>query len=159
MVYRQKKTIRGRVYYYYTETKRIGGNSVKVQQVCLGTPEQIFEKCTADQGVDPPVKESHLEFGLPAAFYQQVLELSLIPLINSYATVTSPHLDVGQYLVLAAINLVRQPRRRNTIASWYKGTVLPSLFTTPVPRATGQRFWDAMDRFPVEAIPCVEQDL
>ena len=45
------------------------------------------------------------------------------------------------------------------IGAWYNKTILPSLFSIPVSRATGQRFWDAMDHFPVKAIPCVEEEL
>jgi transposase len=159
MGYLQKKEIRGHIYYYYTVTKRVDGKSKKVQQVYLGTPDQIMEKCSATEVPDPPVKTSHLEFGLAAALYQQALELGIIPLINSYATFTSAHLDVGQYLVLAAINRVCEPRSKNGIAAWYNKSILPSLFTIPVSRATGQRFWDAMDRLPVEAIPHIEEGL
>ena len=159
MSYLQKKKIRGHTYYYYTVTKRIDGKSAKVQQIYLGNPDQILEKCSSAEAPVPPVKTSHLEFGLPAALYQQSLELRLIPLINSYATGASAHLDVGQYLVLAAINRVCEPRSKNGIAAWYKKTMLPNLFTIPVSRATGQRFWDAMDCLPVEAIPRIEKDL
>jgi transposase len=159
MSYLQKKNIRGHVYYYYTESKRIEGKSTKVQQIYLGTPDQILRKCSSQEVADPPVKTSHLEFGLAAALYQQALELGLIPLINSYATVTSAHLDVGQYLVLAAINRVCEPKSKNGIGPWYNKSMLPTLFTIPVSRATGQRFWDAMDRLPVEAISSIEQDL
>ena len=159
MAYLQKKRIRGGVYYYYTETKRIDGKSKKVQQVYLGTPEQIFEKCTSLDGPDVPVKASHLEFGLPAALYQQALEIGLIPLINSYATVTTPSLDVGQYLVLAAINRVCEPRSKNGIRSWYERTSLPGLFSIPVKRATGRLFWQAMDRLPTSAVAPIERDL
>lgn len=153
MSYLQKKKIRGHVYYYYTESKRIEGKATKVQQVYLGTPDQILEKCSSNVLPDPPVRTSHLEFGLAAALYQQALELGVIQLINSYATVTSAHLDVGQYLVLAAINRVCEPRSKNGIAAWYNKSILPSLFTIPVARATGQRFWDGMDRLPLGASP------
>jgi transposase len=159
MSYLQKKKIRGRLYYYYTVTKRIEGKSSKVQQVYLGSSDQIFEKCKPTDCPDPPVRTSHLEFGLPAALYQQALELGIIPLINSYVTETSAGLDVGQYLVLAAINRVCEPRSKNGIGAWYKKSMLPSLFTIPVGKATGQRFWDAMERLPVEAIPHIEQGL
>jgi transposase len=159
MAYLQKKKIRGGVYYYYTQTKRIDGKSKKIQQVYLGTPDQIFEKCTAAGEADAPVKASHLEFGLPAALYQQALELGLIPLINSYATVSTPSLDVGQYLVLAAINRVCEPRSKNGIRSWYEKTSLPGLFSIPVKRATGRLFWQAMDRLPPSSVPHIEQDL
>ncbi len=159
MSYLQKKKIRGHTYYYYTVTKRIDGRSAKVQQIYLGTPDQILEKCSSAEAADPPVRTSHLEFGLPAALYRQALDLGLIPLINSYAAVTSEHLDVGQYLVLAAINRVCEPRSKNGIGSWYNRGVLPSLFTIPVGRATGQRFWDAMDRLPEESIPRIEEEL
>jgi transposase len=159
MSYLQKKDIRGHTYYYYTVTKRVGGKSQKIQQVYLGTPDQIFEKCSSAQEPELPVKTSHLELGLAAALYQQALDLGLIQLINSYATLTSAYLDVGQYLVLAAINRVCEPRSKSGIAAWYKKSVLPGLFTIPVSCATGQRFWDAMDRLPVEAIPRIEEDL
>jgi transposase len=159
MGYLQKKKIRGHIYYYYTESKWISGKATKVQQIYLGSPDQILEKCSGPQAPDPPVKTSHLEFGLAAALYQQALDLGVIPLINSYATVTSAHLDVGQYLVLAAINRVCEPRSKNGIAAWYNKSILPSLFTIPVSRATGQRFWDAMERLSVESIPHVEEGL
>lgn len=159
MSYLQKKKIRGHTYYYYTETKWVAGKSQKVQQIYLGTPDQILEKCSSTEAPDTPVKTSHLEFGLAAALYQQALELGVIPLINSYATVSSASLDVGQYLVLAAINRVCEPRSKNGIAAWYNRTILPSLFTIPVSRATGQRYWEAMDRLPVEAIPRIEEGL
>ena len=159
MSYLQKKDIRGHTYYYYTVTKRVEGRSRKIQQVYLGTPDQIFEKCSSAQEPELPVKTSHLEFGLAAALYQQALELGVIQLINSYATVTSAYLDVGQYLVLAAINRVCEPRSKRGIGAWYKKSILPSLFTIPVFCATGQRFWDAMDRLPVEAIPRIEEGL
>jgi transposase len=159
MGYLQKKKIRGHTYYYYTETRRVDGKSVKVQQVYLGTPDQVFQKCSSLVGEDPPVRTSHLEFGLPGALYQQALDLGLIPLINAHATVTTEHLDVGQYLVLAAINRVCEPRSKNGIGPWYNKSMLPSLFTIPVSRATGQRFWDAMDRLPVESISHIEEDL
>jgi transposase len=159
MSYLQKKTIRGHVYYYYTVTKRVDGKSQKIQQVYLGSPDQIFEKCSDVQDPGFPVKTSHLEFGLDAALFQQALEIGIIPLINAYATTTSAYLDVGQYLVLAAINRVCEPRSKNGIAAWYKKSILPGLFTIPVSCATGQRFWDAMDRLPVEAIPRIEEGL
>ncbi len=90
---------------------------------------------------------------------QQALDLNLIPLINAYATVTTPDLDVGQLLVLAAINRVCDPGSRNKIGAWYGKTILPSLFTIPLTRVTGQRFRDAMNRLPLSAIPRIEEDL
>ena len=159
MSYLQKKHINGHTYYYYTEAKRINGKPTKVQQVYLGSAEQVFKKCTSTETSDPPVKTSHLEFGLAAGLYQQALDLDLIPMINSYVTDTSPRLDVGQYLVLAAINRVCDPGSKNKIGSWYSKSMLPSLFTIPVSKATGQRFWDAMDRFPLRAIPSIEEDI
>ena len=159
MSYLQKKKIRGHTYYYYTETKRINGKSTKVQQIYLGTPDQIREKCASSSVSDPPAKTSHLKFGLAAALYQQALQLGLIPLLNSYATLTTAHLDVGQYLTLAAINRVCEPRSKSRIGSWYNKSILPSLFTIPVSLATGQRFWEAMERLPVGAIPHIEKEL
>jgi transposase len=159
MSYLQKKKIRGHTYYYYTVTKRIDGRSAKVQQIYLGTPDQILEKCSSSGVSDPPARTSHLEFGLPAALYREALDLGLIPLVNSHATVTSAHLDVGQYLVLSAINRVCEPRSKNGIGAWYNKSMLPDLFTIPVSCATGQRFWDAMDRLPVESIPRIEAEL
>ncbi len=159
MSYVQKKHINGHTYYYYTEAKRINGKPAKVQQVYSGSADQVFKKYTSTETPDPPVKTSHIEFGLAAALYEEALELGLIPMINSYASFSTPSLDVGQYLVLAAIKRVCDPKSKNGIGAWYNKSMLPSLFTIPVNRATGQRFRDAMDCFPVKAIPCVEEDL
>ncbi len=80
-------------------------------------------------------------------------------MINSYATVTTATLDVGQYLVLAAINRVCEPRSKNGIRSWYERTCLPGLFTIPAKRATGRLFWQAMDRLPTSAVAPIEREL
>jgi len=39
-----KKKIRGRTYYYYTETKRVNGKPKLVKQVYLGPAEEIYRR-------------------------------------------------------------------------------------------------------------------
>jgi transposase len=72
---------------------------------------------------------------------------------------TSATLDIGQYLVLAAINRVCKPRSKNGIRKWYDKTILPQLFTIESSKVNSQRFWDAMDEIDLKAIAGIEERL
>lgn len=152
-----KKKIKGHIYWYYVVCKRVNGKPKLVQQVYLGTPEQLL---ALKQNPEARPKEaSHLDFALPAALYQLAEEIGLIPIINSFTQGTSAGLDVGQYIVLAAINRVCKPRSKNGIRTWYQKTILPQLFTIGSSRVNSQRFWDAMDEIDVQVIPKIEGKL
>jgi hypothetical protein len=40
-----KKTVKGKVYYYYIENKRINGKVKTTQQIYLGSADRILELC------------------------------------------------------------------------------------------------------------------
>jgi transposase len=152
-----KKDIKGRRYWYYVVCKRVNGKPKLVQQIYLGTAEQI--RARKQNPESRPKEASYLEFGLPATLYQLASEIGLIPIINSFMQNTSATLDVGQYIVLAAINRVCKPRSKNGIRKWYDKTILPQLFTIESPKVNSQRFWDAMDEIDLKAIAGIEERL
>ena len=152
-----KKDIKGRRYWYYVVCKRVNGKPKLVQQIYLGTAEQI--RAMKQNPESRPKEASYLEFGLPATLYQLASEIGLIPIINSFMQNTSATLDIGQYIVLAAINRVCKPRSKNGIRKWYDKTILPQLFTIESSKVNSQRFWDAMDEIDLKAIAGIEERL
>jgi hypothetical protein len=48
-----KKKIKNRIYYYYTETKRVSGKPKLVKQVYLGPAEEIYRKLTSAEAPEP----------------------------------------------------------------------------------------------------------
>jgi transposase len=152
-----KKKIKGHIYWYYVVCKRINRKPKLVNQVYIGTAEQIR---ALKQNPDAKPKEaSHLDFALPAALYQVATEIGLITTINSFMQNTSHALDVGQYIVLAAINRVCKPKSKNGIKKWYQKTILPQLFSIESSKVSSQRFWDAMDEIDLNTIPKIEERL
>jgi len=147
------RKIGNKTYYYLCESKRINGKPTLVKQVYLGRAEQILEKIEnnrIEQGI-------HFKFGLEAALYQVASEVGLEGVINDSAIGSSPSLDVGRMIVVAAINRVCQPTSKNGIRNWWNKTTLPELFSIHPKNIDSRRFWDAMDRLPEEEIPVIEE--
>lgn len=151
-----KKKIKGRRYYYYVECKRINGKTKLVKQIYLGSAEKILEKCQQKPHV---TEAAHHNFGEVAALYRLARNLRLVELINAHLSCEKKYLNVGAYLVLAAINRCCCPKSKRQIAAWYQKTVLPELFGIPQSRVTSQLFWEAMDTLDETAIVRIEAQL
>jgi transposase len=151
-----KKKIKGRLYYYYVESKRIGGKTKLVKQIYLGSAEKILQKCQQRPHV---TEATHHNFGEVASLYRLARDLRLAELINANISFEKERLNVGAYLVLAAINRCCCPKSKRQIGAWYQKTVLPELFGLPKSRLTSQLFWEAMDALDETAIVRIEEQL
>jgi len=149
-----KKTIKGRVYYYYVQSQRVHGRVQLVQQIYLGSAEQIRQRC---QQLDaPPVAVCHRAFGEVAALFGLCQRLQLRELIHQEVASSLP---VGEYLCLAVINRCVAPKSKNKIQEWYRQTVLPDLLPLSPQQVTSQRFWEAMDAVDEAALQRIEARL
>lgn len=155
MGYLAKKTIKGKSYYYYMETKRIDGKIKCVKQIYLGRAEKILKQC--QQSSSDTVEVYHQAFGDVAALYALLKRLELIPLVNHH--VKEDAAKVGKYIALAAINRCIAPKSKLKIGGWYQKTTLPSLIGLPKNKVTSQRFWDAMDALSQQKLEQIEQSL
>lgn len=152
-----KKKIRGRIYYYYTETKRVNGKPKLVKQVYLGPAEEIYRRLMSAQAPEP-LEVEKLAFGGVAALWDQVQRLGLREIIDEVVPQGSGRqISVGTYLVVGLINRALDPSSKNGIPRWMIKGILPRLLGLPADAFDSQSFWDAMDLVREEHIAEIEE--
>lgn len=157
MVALLKKKIKGRIYYYYTETKRVNGKPKLVKQVYLGPAEEIYRRLMSAQAPEP-LEVEKLAFGGVAALWDQVQELGLREIIDEVvAQRDDRQISVGTYLVVGLINRALDPTSKNGIPHWMGKTILPRLLGLPAEAFDSQSFWDAMDLVTEKHIAEIEE--
>jgi transposase len=159
-----KKTIRGKVYYYARECRRVDGKPKIVWQKYLGKADDIIAALAAPQGAARVAPLQHAlvcEFGAVAALFDLAQRLRLVEFIDRH--VPAGHgprgPSVGTFLLVAALNRCVEPRSKAQIASWFERTALRRLLDVRPEQLTSQRFWDQMNRVTPQAILACERDL
>lgn len=152
----RNKKVKGNTYYYLVEPVKVG-RRWKYHQSYLGTALSIKEKL--QQAGPRPVEAAHRSFADVAALWKIAQELNVAGLINQNLCQKKELIDVGNYLVLAAINRCVLPKSKNGIGSWYPKTVLPELMGLAIQRDSGKAFWEAMDCLDEAAISRIEEGL
>jgi transposase len=160
-----KKRRGGSTYLYAATSARVGGQPRIVDQVYLGTEEEVIARLTASPGGadgDPslPVTEHH-RFGDVAAVWGMLARLDAIAVIDSVVGTApvSGGVSVGTYLGLAALNRVCDPRSKRAFAHWWAGTALGRITRIRAGALDHRRFWDAMDAVTVEQLEQIEAAL
>ncbi len=156
-----KKTIRGKLYYYARECKRVNGIPKIVWQKYLGRAQDIIAAVTQPTAAlrRKPREALITELGASAALYDLAQRLRLVEFIDRHVPKRGNGPSVGTYLLVAAINRCVAPRSKVRIADWFEQTVLRRLVNVRAKQLTSQRFWDNMDLVPIEAIAAIERDL
>jgi len=158
-----KKIIRGKVYYYARECRRVNGKPTIVRQQYLGKAEDIVAALRQPTPSSlPPADHAVLtEFGASAALYDLARRLRLVEHIDRHlpARRGPQGPTTGTYLLLAALQRCTAPASKARLAAWYDRTVLRRLLPLRPAQLTSQRFWKQMDRVSVEAITASERDL
>lgn len=156
-----KKTIRGKVYFYARECKRVNGKPKIVWQKYLGKAEDIIAAMTRPQLSAPvaPREAVITEFGAVVALYDLAKRLRLVEWIDRHVPKAGSGPTVGTYLLVAALNRCVAPCSKASIGSWFQSTVLRRLMAIEEKQLTSQRFWDNMDRVSPAALARIEEDL
>ena len=159
MAYLKLKTIKSKKYYYAVECKRINGKPRTVNQIYLGTVEQLL---TLKQKADTPQKPQEvavLEFGIVAACYGIAQKLNIVQLIDHLIPKRKQGLSVGEYLLIAAISRAVKDISKRACWAWVQQTCLPRLMNYQLRKhdLSSQRFWDHMDKVPVSLIAEMEK--
>jgi transposase len=158
-----KKTIRGNVYYYARECRRINGKPKIVWQKYLGRADDLIAAVTSPAASHPPpaAKEATItEFGAVVALVDLARRLQLVELIDRHVPKragSGP--SVGTYLLVAALNRCLDPCSKAQIATWFDRTALRRLLDIRPHQLTSQHFWHHMDRVTPQAIAAIEGDL
>jgi transposase len=158
-----KKRRGDHVYLYAATSARVQGQPRIVDQVYLGTEQEVLARLTTTAGGDPtlPAETVHRGFGDVAAVWSMLQRLDAVTVIDEVLGQARVHggVSVGTYLALAALNRVCDPRSKAGFASWWAGTALGRMLRIPVGALDHRRFWDAMDRVDVERLDQVEAAL
>jgi hypothetical protein len=156
-----KKRRGGSTYLYAATSARVGGQPRIVEQVYLGTEQEVIARLTGGPGGEASLPETeHRRFGDVAAVWGMLARLDAISVIDS--VVGDPvggGVSVGTYLALAAVNRVCDPRSKRAFAGWWAGTALGRITRIPAGALDHRRFWDAMDVVTVEQLEQIEAAL
>ncbi len=153
-----KKIKKGKPYWYAVESQRVNGKPRIVWQKYLGKVEDVVSSIkNTERGI---IKEVEVkEFGAVAALLNIANEINLVELINETIPKRNQGANIGQYILLAALNRAIAPSSKLQIGEWYEKTILQRLWKLPSSVFSSQRFWDAMDAIREEDIRSIEKKL
>ncbi len=154
-----RRKVKGRVYYYAVQSKRIDGKPRLVMQKYLGSADDIVNAVDGTREPLEPKTIKVLSFGAVAAAWQMAQHIHLAAIIDRHAPKRRQGLSVGQYITLVAINRCVAPKSKRAFGDWYAETALVRLCPAPLALLTSQRFWDHMRQLDAETIRCIERDL
>lgn len=151
-----KKNIKGKAYYYCTESKRVDGKPKCINQVYLGSAENIMKKLESQKPTQPLYSEIEA-FGDVCLIYDLANRLSLIKMIDQCFSKREQGVSLGVYTLVAAINRAVNPMAKRNISDWYDKTVLKNIIDIPKGGLSCQRFWDNMNAIKDEDIERFEE--
>ncbi len=155
MVSLVKKKIKGNLYYYARESKRVNGKPKIVWQKYLGRAEDIVDAVEGPQPQHAVVRD----FAALAALLDVARELDIVECVDRYAPKRGSGPSVGTYILIAILNRCVAPCSKAAIADWFRQTVLARLLGINPNQLSSQRFWDNMDRIEEHHIPSIERDI
>ena len=152
-----KRKVKGHVYYYLVEGKRVNGKSRLVKQQYLGRADQVVARLEGQ--VPEPTQVRAVEYGGSHALLVMAQRLHLMEIIDTVAPKRDQGLSVGAYMLLAVINRVLAPCSKAKLGEWFRQTALYHDFVVRDADLRSQRFWDHMAYLTPERIREAEQAL
>ena len=143
-----KKNFKGRIYWYWRETHRVGGKVQLKWQKYLGSAERIVERLEQAERGGRAVKQHSAPFG--ALFVASILEKELdtigivdevIPRARNEKGPT-----VGEYFFYAWANRMIAPRSKRALEDWYRKTAIQQIRPVDLGELTSERYWEKWDR-------------
>ena len=138
-----KKKIKGHIYYYYAETKRINGKPRIVNQKYLGTAEGILKKMAS--GSVEPLYSKVLDFGEVLLIYDIAARLGVSDIINRCVHKRKQGLSIGDYILIASINRAVSPTSKSCIQQWFDRTILAHIMNIDTDLLSSQNYWHNMN--------------
>lgn len=152
-----KKKIRGQIYYYAVESKRVDGKPRIVWQKYLGKVTDIVKALSSPGTFNVPQSIKVYSFGAEAALLAIARRLGLADIINRHTGWSGEGLSAGEHLLLLAINISLAPETR--LSEWIEGTMLKSHFNTGARMLTEKRFLNAADLLTPASIQEIQKEL
>jgi len=154
-----KKKIKGHVYWYLRECRRVDGRPKIVWQKYLGTAEDIRRAYEAVEHPPKPRKVAVAQFGAVAALFKMAQQAGIAETVDRHVPKRNQGLSTGQYILLAALNRAVCPKSKAAFADWYPTTSLRRFIPATAQLLASPRFWDHFDRLDEETIAAIEMEI
>jgi hypothetical protein len=112
------KRINGRTYYYYAESRRVGGRPRVAEQRYLGTADEI--EASLGGAAAEPEHSRHLAFGRVAAVWSTIRQFDLAGIVDRAVGRQRAKVSTGTQLELAVLH--RACAQGAELATWWAGT-------------------------------------
>jgi len=154
-----KKNIKGNIYYYVRESKRIDGKPKIIWQKYLGTIGNIINAVENKNTPTIPDEVTVSRFAAVAAIYDLAIRWNMVDIIDGVANKREQGLSVGNYMLIAAINRCVCPKSKRQIGEWFFDTPLRRWLPVNKKALSSQRFWDNMALLDAATIRKAEKEL
>lgn len=149
------KNIKGHKYLYLIENKRIDGKVKQVRQICVGTPQKVYDLLHNNR----KLKIASFAFGKPAALLKAAEEVGLIQSINKRINKKNIEgLTPAQYFITIIIGRAEHRHSKNKLKEFFKESVL-KFYWSPKYKLNSQNFLNNMEKLDEDTIRKIEMDV
>lgn len=152
-----KKKIRGQIYYYAVESKRVDGKPRIVWQKYLGKVADILNAVNGMENLIAPEAVRVYDFGVEAGLLAMARRLDLVGIINRHLGWKGEGCSYGEHLLLYAINISVAPAER--LPEWFEGAMLRHHFPAGSRVLTEKRFWNTAEHLNPDTIKKIQDEL
>ncbi|WP_449243962.1 IS1634 family transposase [Desulfobacca acetoxidans] len=147
MAHLHKKVKKDLTYYYIRESQRIKGRPTIVNQVCLGTADNVRSLFEVREG-NLPEGFSPKEYGSVFLIHALDLKIDLVGIIDEILPpgkkIRGPSL--GEIIFYAAMNRAIAPTSKRKLAAWFEQTDIQRIRPVRLISLSSQNFWNHWDR-------------
>jgi len=149
------KNIKGHKYLYLIENKRINGKVKQIRQICIGTPQKIYDLLYKNR----ELKIASFAFGKPTALLKAAEEVGLIQSINNRINKKNIEgLTPAQYFMTIIIGRAEHRYSRNRLQEFFKESIL-KIYWSPKYKLNSQNFLNNMKKLDEDTIRKIEMDV
>ncbi len=149
------KNIKGHKYLYLIENKRINGKVKQIRQICVGTPQKVYDLLHKNR----ELKIASFAFGKPTALLKAAEEVGLIQSINNRINKKKIEgLTPAQYFMTIIIGRAEHRHSRNRLKEFFKESIL-KFYWSPKYKLNSQNFLNNMEKLDEDTIRKIETDV
>ncbi|MCL6560519.1 MAG: hypothetical protein K6U74_17335, partial [Firmicutes bacterium] len=152
-----KKKIKGQIYYYAAESKRVDGKPRIVWQKYLGKVNDIVDAVSSAETLPEPAAAKVYSYGVEAALLSIAGRLGVRDAVNKHAGQAGAGLDAGEYILIHAINSCTNHGAK--VAEWFTGTVLRRHFNIHPKTLTEKRFRELAEMLTEDVLEKIQAEL
>jgi transposase len=153
-----KRTNLSNSYYFYGRNEWVNGRSKRVEQIYLGTAENILDMV---KNIEKYLQKKLIhtveyEFGMVTLFYDLAVRLDLVGVIDSFVPKRRQGASVGAYLLIEAINRAVDPTSTSGLEDWCARTDLPLYTGVSASSLSPRNFWSVTTKIDDDALTLME---